>query len=165
MEGTGLSESDISSATKIVLYAPNNIDPLVKMVGVMTMVCASLGGPKCPSAEALWAAVLNITAHEMIYRNLMMADPTFALRYACFLNWRLQQYFVNCKQAKTPDDVDESPLSFDSMFQQIRDGDFNSSLVLASLQRQLCALRDKTHVSFEADSNSSDMAGGSNTSC
>jgi len=90
-EGSGLLEADISSVTKLVLYPPTDVDVFTKMIGVMTMVLACIGGPSCLASLALKRVIDDVSKHEMVYCNMASADSTFCLRLACFLDHRLQE--------------------------------------------------------------------------
>lgn len=136
-EGTGVSDTDVASATKLVLFSPTTIDILGKMIGVQANVLAYMGGTNCLASKTAVYNLKHMSDNEMVYRNLANSDPTFPLCYACLIDKRYQQYFQNCKKAPSPEEVDETPLAFDFIHQSIIDGTFTMNNVPAMLLSQL----------------------------
>jgi hypothetical protein len=111
-EGLGLNEADILKATKVVLYAPPDIDSLAKQLAVFGTLCGAIFGEKSDLQLEMDEWITHITKFEATYRNLQNSRPLFALQLACFIDRKVQLYLGGCIEAESPEEVSSAYLSF-----------------------------------------------------
>jgi hypothetical protein len=154
-EGLGLNEADILKATKVVLYAPPDIDSLAKQLAVFGTLCGAIFGEKSDLQLEMDEWITHITKFEATYRNLQNSRPLFALQLACFIDRKVQLYLGGCIEAASPEEVSSAYLSFTRAKRDIMEGSFINNLVPQSLTRQLRSTSNR-HTGAALDSSSSD---------
>ena len=147
-EGFGLSASDVAKVTKILLLALTSMDVLAKMCAAFSMLLALTLGEKAPATTAFLQQCNDFHHNEESYHMRAMADATFPLQVAIYLDWCFQLYLGDCVHAAILEEVDKKWLSFHSMWKEIMLGTFQVQHVPALLFDQLPSLwsgHDKHH--------------------
>ena len=96
-EGFGLNDAEVSKATKVVLYAPPDIDTLAKQfVSFWDTLCGAIFGEKSELQVEMDDWIMHMTKFEVTYWNMQNSRPLFALQLACFIHWKVQLYLGSC---------------------------------------------------------------------
>jgi hypothetical protein len=93
-EGTGLTESDVSKATKVELLPPDSIDVLAKQLGVFMCICGVVLVDYAPVMLELEEWADYIRQYEQTYHSLQEANRYFATKLACFVDQHIQLYLT-----------------------------------------------------------------------
>lgn len=124
----------------MVLLAPPSIDVLGKQVGVFSVLCTTLFGQQYDIVTELGAIIQHITKHEIVYQNMQSADKLFATHFTCLIDHKVQLYVGDCLNARSPDDVSTTMLSFAEVQRKILEGTFESKLIPLVIHQQIsCA--------------------------
>jgi hypothetical protein len=136
-EGKGLSDGDVQKATKILLYAPCDMDTVAKMIGVFACLLQSLFGEKAPVVGAVSSWIPHIRANQLAYDHLTRNDRLFPTKIGWLIDKSIQIYLGRCAKTDSLDLVDEGILCFDPAQQQIVLGTFTMNGVPAILSSQI----------------------------
>lgn len=154
-EGTGINDTDVQKATKVLLLAPRDVDVLGKQLGIFSVVCAAILGLKADLVRKLQDWVTHMTEHETTYWNLQARDSLFATKLACYIDRKIQLHLLECARASSPDMVSPAALSFTELILEAR---FDSQWIPVSLGKQVKAMMNTTPFTRHdlADSSSED---------
>jgi hypothetical protein len=136
-KGSGLTDTDVSKATKVELLPPDSIDVLAKQIGVFMCICSAILGEYAPVTLELDEWAQHIQQYEQTYRSLQEADHYFATKLACFIDRRIQLYLRDCCRADKTDDVNAALLSFSGTRDQILSNTFYISSLPGHLKLKL----------------------------
>jgi hypothetical protein len=111
-EGTGLTKTDMSKATKEELLSLDSIDVLAKQIGIFMCICGAVLGEFAPVSLKLEAWTEHIQQYKQTYCSMQEADIYFMTNLACCIDRRIQLYLRNCCRAESTADIQTSHLSF-----------------------------------------------------
>jgi hypothetical protein len=124
-EGKGLSDADVHKATKILLYAPRDMDVAARMIGVFACLLQCLFGPKAKQVLAVKSWIPHIRAYQLAYDHLTRGDRLFPTKICWLIDKSIQLHLGQCANASnTSMLVNDSIICFDSAQQQIVLGTF-----------------------------------------
>ena len=146
-EGKGLTDRDCARQAQIVHRVPLTLDAMSNQFGNMHALCALLLGANSLLCRAIAKWIRTFSMHQVTYRQLIAADPSFPTKLAYFVDCRIQRFLQSCAQALHYDEVDTALLSFDLPMQSIVDGIFHHDSVPNSLMSKvgLSFVRKRSH--------------------
>jgi hypothetical protein len=140
-EGKGLSDSDVQKATKILLYAPSDIDIAARMIGVYACLLECMFGANSPVVLAANGWIPHIRANQLAYDHLTRADALFPTKVCWLIDKSIQLYLGQCANATKHSLVSEGIICFDAAQQQIVLGTFTMHGVPPILSKQILRAR------------------------
>jgi hypothetical protein len=84
--GLGLNDADVSKVTKVVLYAPPNIDTLSKQLAVFATLCGAVFREKSVLQVEMDDWIMHITKFKATYQNMQNSRPPFCPTTTCLFH-------------------------------------------------------------------------------
>jgi hypothetical protein len=136
-EGKGLSDQDVQKATKILLYAPRDIDVAARMISVFACLLQCMFGETAAVVLAVNGWMPHIRANQLAYDNLTRGDILFPTKMCWLIDKSIQLYLGVCANATRTSLVSNGIICFDQAQQQIVLGTFTMHAVPPILSKQI----------------------------
>jgi hypothetical protein len=95
-EGQGLSDTDVSRSTKVILRVPCMEHQLAEFIGAFALLLSTLFGPHAPVHLAVQSWLAHIRENQMVYAQLIRVDTTFGSKVLALIDRAIQLYFRAC---------------------------------------------------------------------
>jgi hypothetical protein len=95
-EGHGLSDSDVSRSTKVILKVPRTEHQLAEFIGAFALLLSILFGPQATIHLAIQGWLTHIREHQLVYAQLIRTDPAFGSKVLALIDRGVQLYFRAC---------------------------------------------------------------------